>query len=232
MKKPVTLVFFFFTSLSLSFGQDFWQEIFLPDSIIPIRVDFDQLVNSYLLTLDGILRSSDNGITWNNILPGYIVTSLEVDINGGIYAGCDSDFGPEGVQFSSDNGLAWESINSGLHDNASITSLAISPNEYIYATTVFPSKLYRSINPVVSVNVPEKAESALQIFPNLCSDVIYIKNAVHSVQSSELNYFLEVINIKSEAVFAKSGKNCGDGIISCDVSSLNPGLYLSFHDDH
>ena len=172
----------------------------------------------------GVFRSVDNGLNWNNILSGYIVTSLAVDVNGGIYAGCDSDFGPEGVQYSSDNGLSWESINSGLHENASITSLAISPNGYIYATTIFPSKLYRSINPVVFINEPVSSASMLRLFPNPCNNVINIKFG--SNYSSDQNYYLEFVNSKGEIVFAKSFYDNGNGIISCNISYLKQGLYF------
>ena len=123
----------------------------------------------------GVFRSFDNGYNWENILPGYIVTSLAVDVNGGIYAGCDSDFGPEGVQFSSDNGSSWAPLNSGLHENASVISLAISPSGFIYAITDNPSKLYQSIDPIVRVKELTHEESIYTLYPNPCK---YLLNSL------------------------------------------------------
>jgi len=96
--------------------------------------------SSFTLDIDGnllagtqlnyfvVYRSEDNGIIWQKILSGHAVTSLAVDEFGGIYAGCDSDFGPSVVKYSENNGLSWSSLNSGFHPNASITSLSISPD--------------------------------------------------------------------------------------------------------
>lgn len=209
-----------------------WQQISLPGygvSSFALDSDSNMLcgVNFQYNYLDfGVLRSLDNGYTWQNILSDHIVTSLAVDANGGIYAGCDSDFGPEGVQYSSDNGFSWESINSGLHDNASITSLAISPNGYIYATTIFPSKLYRSVNPNVNLIEPVPKDKNFHVFPNPCNDLIHINLKVHSGTVSNADILLRIFNPLGVVLLDKKIKNNSDGIISLDISSLNQGIYF------
>ena len=174
----------------------------------------------------GVLRSYDNGFSWNNILWGYIVTSLAVDNNGGIYAGCDSDFGPEGVMFSSDNGIFWEPINSGLHEDASVTSLSISPNGYIYATTVFPTKLYRSINPIVDIKEAPSITSSFNLYPNPCNDFLNIRVDVKSLHSPDNKVLVEIVNSSGEVVCIKNIEYIGGSYISCNISSLQTGLYL------
>lgn len=187
-----------------------WQQISLPGygvSSFALDIDSNLLcgVNfQYNYLAFGVFRSIDNGYIWDNILTAHIVTSLAVDIYGGIYAGCDSDFGPEGVMFSSDNGISWEPINTGLHEDASVTSLTISPNGYIYATTIFPSKLYRSINPVVDINEPPSIKSSLHLFPNPCNDFLNIRIKDKSVHSPDNKVLVEIINSSGKVVYIKN----------------------------
>lgn len=209
-----------------------WQQISLPgygvssfaldqDSNLLCGVRFQYYNQGY-----GVFRSYDFGFSWINILWGYIVTSLAVDINGGIYAGCDSDFGPEGVMFSPDNGLSWEQVNSGFHEDASVTSLSISPNGYIYATTVFPSKLYRSINPIVDIKEPPSIKSSFHLFPNPCNDFLNIRIKDESIHSSNSKLYIEIIDLSGKVLEIKSIELMGRCNISFNISSFQNGLYF------
>ena len=123
----------------------------------------------------GIYRSEDDGITWDNIL-SINVTSILIDRFDYIYAGSNKLAGPQwGMRFSTDNGENWIDISSGLHLNASITSLVINNSDIIYLTTEAPATLYRSTNPITSVESYNQFSLAeLQLFPNPCDDRINI----------------------------------------------------------
>ncbi len=176
---------------------------------------------NYLYINYGVFRSYDNGILWDNLLPGHLVTSLAVDEFGGIYAGCDSDFGPEGVKYSYNNGLSWEALNAGLHDDAYITSLAISPANYIFATTYSPNYLYRSINPIVSISEKSREQLDIKVFPNPFQD--------------RINLHINELNCNNKKLTIKIFNSLGQIIYSCENSvnkefSINPeklpsGLY-------
>lgn len=209
-----------------------WQQISLPGyGISSFELDFDSNllcgVNfQYAGQEYGVLRSTDNGYTWENILSGHIVTSLAVDVNGGIYAGCDSDFGPEGVQFSPDNGISWSSLNTGLHENASITSLYLSPTGYLFAKTIFPTKLYRNINPIVNITSNYKPPQDLTLFPNPCNNILSFRfKDLHSSFHDQV-YEVKIINYLGKVVISKSiilGLNNEN---SLNIAPLSSGLYV------
>ena len=159
---------------------------------------------NYYPTQYGVFRSMDQGVSWDNLLPGHLVTSLTVDEFGGIYAGCDSDFGPEGVKYSDDNGLTWSSLNSGFHPNASITSLAISAEDYIYATTINPNYLYRSVNPIVSIGEKRIRHFDIQVYPNPFQD--------------RINLYFNNLNCNNEKLTIKIFNSLGQIIYSCENS--------------
>jgi hypothetical protein len=208
-----------------------WQQISLPGygvSSFALDQDSNLLcgVRFQYYSLDyGVFRSIDNGFTWDNILPGYLVTSLVVDVNGGIYAGCDSDFGPEGVQYSLNNGMTWTALNSGLPENASIVSLAISPNGYIYTVTVFPTKLYRSINPILFVNETESEEKTIKVYPNPCQNVLTIQLSNLSLREIQASFTARVFSSYGMQCFQDDVKCHGNDEFSLDVSGLKSGFY-------
>ena len=147
---------------------DIWEHVSMAGhGVSSFALDIDgNLLAGTQLNHFGVYRSENNGIIWQKILSGHVVTSLAVDEFGGIYAGYDSDFGPSGVKYSDDNGLSWSSLNSGFHPNASITSLSISPENYIYATTINPNYLYRSVSPIVSISEKSREQLDIKVFPN------------------------------------------------------------------
>jgi photosystem II stability/assembly factor-like uncharacterized protein len=216
---------------SLDFG-DTWQHISLPGygiSSFALNIENNLLcgVNfQYSGQEYGVFSSQDSGYYWENILSGHYVTSLAVDKNGGIYAGCDSDFGPEGVQFSPDNGISWSSLNTGLHENASITKLDLSPTGYLFAKTIFPTKLYRNINPIVNITSNEKPPRDLTIFPNPCNNILSIRYKDLHPSIHDQNYEVKIINYLGTVVIRKRlilGLNFEN---SLNIAPLSSGVYV------
>ncbi len=207
-----------------------WQNISLTGSgISSLEIDSDNhllcgINFRYNFKEYGVFRSIDNGFTWDNILSGHLVTCLAVDANGGIYAGCDSDFGPEGVQFSSDNGLSWSSLNDGLHENSSLISLEISPNGFIYAITQFPNKVYRSNNPIVSIDEQKYNVSKISVFPNPFRNQLYIDIANTDMQSKDAT--LKIYNTCGTVVFNRVLSISDSPNHLVDLSHLERGIYF------
>ena len=110
--------FFVFFALSVflpasSFSQNFWEEIYLPDSISCNSILVDDNDSIYIGVnsntnneLDGVYKSSDFGITWNyKGLEYHPVSALNQDSEGNIYAGSHNN-----IYRSYDQGNSWEFI--------------------------------------------------------------------------------------------------------------------------
>jgi photosystem II stability/assembly factor-like uncharacterized protein len=206
-----------------------WEHISLTSHGIS-SFDID-LENNLLCSVDydwygfdvGVFHSLDNGFNWENILPGYTVTCLSVDLNGGIYVGCSNDSGTDGIHFSPDMGISWEPLNSGMHEDASITRLAISPSNYVYTTTDAPVKLYRSINPIVVIGENHHMIREIQVFPNPFSNRINI--AFPSEHFQDIT--IKLISQKGQTLYENEMESIKNERL-IEVKSLNfisPGIY-------
>lgn len=171
----------------------------------------------------GIFRSIDNGISWTMILGYHYVTCLEVDIYGGIYAGCNSDFGLGGVQFSSDNGISWIELNSGLHENSSVSHIEVASNGYIFLSTIQPTRLFRSVNPLIGIKA-FKRRIPIEVFPNPFKDFVIIKhNLKHQINNG---IDVKIYNCFGQIVYDNTinGKDGSEYIIP--LTFIDPGIYL------
>jgi hypothetical protein len=207
-----------------------WEQISLPGyGVSSLCIDQDNNLLAgvrfqYHHIAFGVFRSYDNGYNWNQLLSGHLVTCLLTDFNGSIYAGCDSDFGPEGIQLSTDNGNSWTPLNSGLHEDASIEEIEISPLGYIYTITDNPAKVYRSVNPIVGYHDQELSEKKITFYPNPCTNKITVrldadrdKNTICKVQ---------LINILGTVLYEDVAILRGNADLILDVSFLAEGTYF------
>lgn len=106
----LTIIIFLGTLFSLK-SQDFWEQLYFPDSvgIFSIAVSDQQVI--YLGTGSGIYRSNDGGDNWTVLgLENRIVNSVAVNYNNDIYAGTSQAPQIGGLFRSSDNGETWSSI--------------------------------------------------------------------------------------------------------------------------
>ena len=90
----------------------------------------------------GIYRSSNNGLSWEQVNTGLTNKDVRSLIVSGstLFAGTSGG----GVYRSDNNGSSWEQVNMGL-TSISVTSLTVSGNGTIFAGT-FGGGLYRSSN--------------------------------------------------------------------------------------
>ena len=190
----------------------------------------DNLLAGSRLNYFGVYQSDDNGLSWNNLLAEHIITSIAVDSYGGIYAGCDSDFGPEGVQFSNDNGISWIPLNSGLHNNASILKLIICPNNYIYASTTNPDYLYRSMNPIVKIDESSTDQFSFALYPNPAKDILNIEISNQKSVISTTDF--HIINLFGQRIYNYTCRLHFNNRIELNIEYLKPGVYVIIFPTH
>ena len=130
-----------------------------------------------------VLRSSDEGTSWNNVPAGLTDFSMLMTVNSDVFAAST-----EGVIRSTDGGQNWETVNEGLPD-LDLTSLAAS-NSYLFAGTysglwrrpiseiVKPAKIPPPPPPVITSNVAERADQigglTLRLFPNPATSTLTV----------------------------------------------------------
>ena len=207
---------------------DTWEHVSMAGhGVSSFALDIDgSLLAGTQLNYFGVYRSEDNGIIWQKILSGHVVTSLAVDEFGGIYAGCDSDFGPEGVKYSYNNGLSWEALNAGLHDDAYITSLAISPANYIFAATYSPNKLYKSVNPIVSISEKSREQLDIKVFPNPFNEKLFVQ--INNMDNRGNDIYIQFYNVSGIKITEIKIYNSitVSNQIKIDTDFIKPGMYL------
>ncbi len=94
----------------------------------------------------GILKSTDNGVNWQNLTgAGWDYSSLNITANNILYAGTRGNW----VYHSTDNGANWQLVNSGMNQDKYVLALHTNPAGYLFAGMDYYG-LYRSVSPVVS----------------------------------------------------------------------------------
>lgn len=95
----------------------------------------------------GVLRSTDNGLTWakadSAVLENVEILSMRKAANGVVYLGSWYS----GMFRSTDKGLTWSKIEFDIFNTSSINGIAVCNRNYIYATTnnYGTRKVYRSL---------------------------------------------------------------------------------------
>lgn len=214
---------------STNFGLS-WQQISLEGyGISSLELDSDQNllagINYHYYGAEfGILRTIDSGFNWNTLLDDHLITSLCVDEFGGIYGGCDSDFGPEGIKYSSDNGQEWISINSGLHDDAKIKQLIISPTDHIYTITESPSRIYRSVNQIVRIIDHNKSELKIHVYPNPFHESVMVYSQGHELKTIKTHF--KIYSLEGVLIYCKTLNQSNGQKLRLNLAEREPGIYI------
>lgn len=120
-------------------GGTTWEQSLAPYSN---AVSFAATGNDILAaTTEGVIKSSDNGISWNLSSAGmdFLPTETIFNHNGNLYAG---SYG-SGIYYSSNNGASWTPINSGL-SNRYVLGIFADESKVFIGT--FGGGIYTSIN--------------------------------------------------------------------------------------
>ena len=148
-----------------------WDRTNAPSTHV-LAIARDSSGRMYAGMIAGIVRSTDNGWTWDSGVGEGLtdpdVEAIAADRSGLLFAGTHL----AGVFRSSDMGNHWEPVDSGLTEHGSsslgILCLLIDPRGYLYAGTY--DAVYRTTSPTTGVTTPQTRSpysiSLEQNYPN------------------------------------------------------------------
>ncbi len=124
MKHLSLLLFALVCYTSSLHAQDFWEQLYFPDSTNIFSIAVNNQGNIFIGAGSGIYRSIDNGENWNCMgLIDHTFYSMAINNNGDIYAGSNQDINYPGLFRSIDNGLTWDTINPNIGVYGNILSI-------------------------------------------------------------------------------------------------------------
>lgn len=168
--------------------------------------------------IGGVYKFNPTNGNWTVLKSSLIATAIVIDQFNTYYVSSDNAAGPTGCLISYNNGLDWTPINSGL-TNINIQTLDISPEGYLFSTSVFPSKVFRSTGSVYTdVNNNLEKDKNYQIFPNPVNNELNI-----ITPPSVDNLFFELINLEGHLVMQMDLRGKKNQI---NTEELKTGLYL------
>ncbi len=112
----IALLVFLIGFTSSLFSQDFWEELYFPDSTNILSIAINTQSDIFIGAgknggTGGIYRSSDSGQMWEFLgMPEHIFRAMAINSNGDIYAGSSQSPQYGGLFRSIDNGETWVSI--------------------------------------------------------------------------------------------------------------------------
>ena len=201
-------------------GGQFWDTILAP---IPIGSKLTSVVIVDALNMlagyeengtgFGVLRSNNAGLTWtidNNsgtfLYPAFL--SVEVAMNGDLYAGAQPSNLIGGLMFESTDGTNWlyEMVDQPIYaidtyDNDVI--FAVGDSGYVITNTDFGS-----------LGVTENESLKINLYPNPTADWVSIK--------SDALFNVKVTNIQGQIVLEKQSQT---NKMDVDISHLSQGMY-------
>ncbi|NQT76848.1 MAG: T9SS type A sorting domain-containing protein [Bacteroidetes bacterium] len=178
----------------------------------------------------GLLKSVDNGVTWDTILPNMDAVSV-ISRGNEIFVGCaKQSFPSSGIFYSGDNGETWEDRTHNM-TNKNIVQIAFSHDDFLHSLSRYENLLLgpplnRSMNPVVGIHPDQTSDLNFIIYPNPSNSFINIIIPEHICDIyPRLNFCL--YNTNGEIVSFDSLLNIhGSKVIKLNVSEFNPGLYI------
>ena len=239
MKTRFFLILIFLTGFfSFSSGQDFWEEVVLPDLVVPNKIDFDLEGNIYLLTLNGVYRSNDNGQTWENLSLSFIESynvGIEATENNSIYVG-SVPYGK--FYYSSDGGESWDSTQTNIEGTILLKSLRNTSDLYIGNF----GGIYKSVNNGNNWTKVLNATIVEAFYDIIETDGGLIAGSVHWMSSDSGGVYQSLNGGNTWNLLSLTGH----GIYSFDIDTSNniivgvfvapfqsePGIYKSTDSGH
>ncbi len=180
---------------SLDFG-DFWEWLSPPGMVQSLDFCGDSAQTIFAVTLQGLFRSLDSGVTWNPIYqnstyPPEHVLYNQVSSTLFVSGSFDPGSGVAPVLYSHDLGDTWQNIPVTISN--SITDLELDVNGYLYIAT-FDSGLYR-LDPAI-LDIPSGNEGSTirrfylhQNFPNPFNAGTIIKYILSTASAVEIDIY-------------------------------------------
>lgn len=205
---------------------DSWE--WYPENLAVYTMAVDKEGRIFAGCYDKILRSTDNGDTWQNMqnIIAYPNCML-INSKDAVFIGFSADFGFKGIGYSDDYGVSWKYLNGGLSSDAgAINDIAISPDGYVYLAT--DGGVYRSINSTTGIESQDNSVSdciLYQNYPNPFNNETIINFNLFKACHVQLNIF----NIKGELLKNIKNQKMGRGQHSVNFSSDNLGSGVYYY---
>ena len=194
-------------------------------SIYDMAVDSEGRI--FAADFEKILKSTDNGDSWQNILDlGTWPYCMLINSADEIYIGFSADGGFKGVIFSEDHGLTWEVINEGLDSSAGyIRDMSISSDGYIYLAT--DGGVYKSMNSTTGIEDSDElfvmSYELEQNYPNPFNNQTNIGYILQNISEVQINVFNSRGELVHELLNKRQGKGTHSVIFNAD--NRNSGIY-------
>jgi hypothetical protein len=168
----------------------------------------------------GVLRSTDNGISWQNVLPSVVAGWFAVNSEGHIFLSTYNSY----VYRSVDGGSTWQQLRTGMTTSGT-QGIAVNDSGVVFVGTL-NGQVYRSAQPTVSVgdHSEHPREFALyQNYPNPFNPSTKIQFRVASSEFIELRVF-DMLG-REVATLVNEVKPPGTYEVTFDAAHLASGVY-------
>ncbi len=122
--KKIIIVSILILFYSFCYSQDYWESIYNSEEII-FCMSVDSNGNIFLGTQDGVIRSLDNGINWEQVLSVYLTKGITLNSQDHVYAS------PIPLYLSIDSGDNWTELN--LNVPYDVTNITVNSENNIFA---------------------------------------------------------------------------------------------------
>jgi photosystem II stability/assembly factor-like uncharacterized protein len=189
----------------------------------PYALIVDTRDNVLAASINQVLRSTDNGISWTlSSMPwGIMINSLAVDSSGRIYAGGS---GRPAVKVSTDNGTTWQEMSQGL-SGSDVEALLIDRTGCLFAGTsdhgVFRSAGSTSMQ---DSRLAPQVCALSQNYPNPFNPTTTIRYELPKASHVALSVF-DILG-REIATLLNEEKSAGTYTVQWDASGVSSGVYF------
>jgi photosystem II stability/assembly factor-like uncharacterized protein len=165
-------------------------------------------------------RSTDYGLTWNNLQSGYVLRGITSLVNGVIFVA-----GNGGVYYSGNNGVTLNTT-SITSSSTPVISLVNLSSQYIFAgvstSAGGQNGVWRSVSSLSSVNSQQQVLKSIKVFPNPFNSIttVYINLPI-------VNGFIDIFSADGRFIKRVTLQGYDRELqIPLDFSSLASGIYF------
>ncbi len=176
---------------------------------------------------EGLLASTNNGKTWNQISSNLVLARFTLNPQGAIFAVSSS-----GLASSSDDGSDWQAVPSSQFPNKQITAIACDSMSQLYLGIGYPYGIYRSVNSTYEAqgDVRDKAWGLT------CASVLTQNSPNPFPESTSISFTLPAPGYTSLTLFDVTGRevrriasgyfSAGEHTVAFSRGTLPAGAYF------
>jgi hypothetical protein len=169
----------------------------------------------------GVLRSTDNGISWQNVLPSVVAGWFAVNPEGHIFLSTYNSY----VYRSVDGGLTWQQLRTGMTTSGT-QGIAVNDSGVVFVGTL-NGQVYRSAQPIVSVDDHSEHPREFVLYQNYPNPFNPSTTIRFTIPDSRFTS-LRIYNLLGEevATLVNEVKQPGQYEVKWDAEGLVSGVYL------